>query len=180
MKLIAPDAGLLALAAGWLADDENHRWLDFGQGRQTVTVPMLAVMTKRPTNRVRIFTADDDETAIGIVALSDISAAFGTANLWYALGAKEHGGRGYTSRAVAHFLTHAFAELPLGAVNAWAVDVNRASIAILVRNGFRLIGRQRRCHRVDGRPHDRLLYDLLAEEHAEHSQEIGEELYDAR
>src|SRR6266705_2884101 len=30
---------------------------------------------------------------------------------------------------------------------------------------FKYIGRQRQCHSIDGRPYDRLLFDLLATEH---------------
>lgn len=180
MTLIEPDAGLLALAAGWLADEANHRWLDFRIGRQTVTAAMLAMMARRPAHMLRVFTADDG-TPIGLVALSDIAPEFETAMLWYVLGAKEYGGRGYTSRAVARLLTAGFAERRLGAVHAWAVDVNRASIAVLTRNRFTLIGRQRRCHVVDGRHHDRLLYDLLAEEHAAHAvPHPDEELHHVR
>ena len=35
------------------------------------------------------------------------------------------------------------------------------------RLGFKFIGRQRRCHVVDGRVCDRLWFDLLASEHVE-------------
>ena len=167
MKLLPPDGGLLALAATWLGDPANHRWLDFGQGRQALPAAALALLVHRPTNVVRVFTSDVDATPIGLVALSDVSTAFRTANLWYVLGDKTYGGRGLTSRAVARLLTTAFREHGLAAIDAWAVDVNRASIAVLEHNRFTLIGRQRRCHLIEGQPHDRLLYDLLAEEHEE-------------
>ncbi len=49
--------------------------------------------------------------------------------------------------------------------SAWAVEHNTASIAVLKRNNFQLVGRQRQCHRIDDRPFDRLLFDLLASEH---------------
>ena len=41
------------------------------------------------------------------------------------------------------------------------------SLRIIERLGFRFIGRQRQCHYIDGRPYDRLLFDLLASEHQE-------------
>lgn len=177
MTLIAPDADLLALAATWLADETNHRWLDFGLGRQTVTAPVLTLMARRPANLLRVFTADDG-TPIGLVALSDIAPEFGTAMLWYVLGARAYGGRGYTSRAVGELLTEGFSGRGLGAIHAWAVEINRASIAVLTRNGFSMIGRQRRCHVVDGHHHDRLLYDLLAGEHT--GRDTQRELHHAR
>ena len=151
--------------AGWLADAANARWLDFGAGVQTLTAPALILMTRRPNHLLRVFTADGEDEAAGLVAFSDIVRPAGTARLWYVLGAKGHAGRGLTTRAVSRLLTVGFTELGLVAVNAWAVDGNAASVRVLERNGFRLVGRQRRCHVMDGRRHDRLLYDLLAEEH---------------
>ena len=165
VTLLEPDAGLLALAATWLGEPSNHCWLDFGQGRQALPAAALTLMARRPTNVLRVFTSAADTTPIGLVGLSDLSTAFRTANLWYVLGDKTYGGRGLTTRAVAQLLTAAFTTHGLRSVTAWAVDVNRASIAVLERNRFTLIGRQRQCHVVNGRHHDRLLYDLLAEEH---------------
>jgi len=81
------------------------------------------------------------------------------------LGDKTYAGRGYTSRAVGQLLTLGFTTLGLETVSAWAVEDNAASIQVLVRNGFLAIGRQRQCHVIDGRPRDRLLFDLLASEH---------------
>ena len=72
--------------------------------------------------------------------------------------------RGLATRAVNELLTEAFGA-GLRAIAAWAVDSNTPSIRVLERNGFRLIGRQRRCHVVDGQARDRLLFDLLAAEH---------------
>jgi RimJ/RimL family protein N-acetyltransferase len=70
------------------------------------------------------------------------------------------------SLATSKFLTVVFRDLGLRAVNTWIVDGN-PSLRSLQRLNFRFIGRQRRCHLVDGVPHDRLLFDLLAEEHRE-------------
>lgn len=167
VTLRPPDAAALGRVAGWLADAATARWLDFGDGVQALSPATLAVMAKRSSHVLRVFTADGDDAVAGLVALSDVARTVGTARLWYVLGAKEHAGRGLTTRAVAGLLTLAFTELGLGAVNAWAVDGNVASMKVLARNGFRLVGRQRRCHLMDGGRHDRLLYDLLAEEHGE-------------
>lgn len=167
MKLLRPDAAALDRVAGWLADAANARWLDFGDGVQTLPASALAVMTKRPNHVMRLFTPEGTDEPAGLVALSDVARNVGTARLWYVLGAKEHARRGFTTRAVARLLTLAFTELGLCAVNAWAVDGNVGSVNVLERNGFRRVGRQRRCHLMDGRRHDRLLYDLLAEEHGE-------------
>jgi RimJ/RimL family protein N-acetyltransferase len=62
-------------------------------------------------------------------------------------------------------LTLGFTELGLHAVSAWAVEPNTASVGVLKRNNFQFVGRQRHSHWIDGRPFDRLLFDLLASEH---------------
>src|SRR5438093_11856860 len=70
-----------------------------------------------------------------------------------------------TRPASAAMLTLAFEELGLAAVNAWTVETNIPAQRVLEALHFRCIGRQRQCRYIDGRPLDRLLFDLLATEH---------------
>jgi RimJ/RimL family protein N-acetyltransferase len=151
----------------WLARKENYQWLDFGNGSPLVSSIVLKVMLRKDSNVCRVFTSDSAEAPIGLVALSNVSHNFKTAMLWYVLGDRRFEGQGYTSRAVSKVLTLGFTEVGLGAVNAWAVEQNAASIRVLERNHFRLIGKQRQCHYIDGRVVDRLLFDLVASEHKE-------------
>jgi len=81
-------------------------------------------------------------------------------------GEKSFRNRGYSTFASSKFLTLAFRDLGLHAINTWAVDHNQ-SLRIIERLGFRFIGRQRQCHYIDGRLYDRLTFDLLASEHRE-------------
>jgi RimJ/RimL family protein N-acetyltransferase len=161
MKLKPFEAADADLVASWLAVPDNHKWLDFGQGVQAPSAVSLRLMAQRDLHRFYLFTADDGEEPIGIVALSNIDAKFGTATLWYLLGDKTRGAGGYTTRAVKHAVASAFGELGLKAVNAWAVERNAASVRVLEKAGFRPAGRQRKCHVVDGVPCDRLLFDVL-------------------
>ncbi len=166
MQLTPIDTSTLTLVAEWMATKENYQWLDFGNGNQILTPVALKIMSQRDIHLLRVFTADSGDPPIGLVALSDISR-FKTATLWYVLGNRAYAGQGYTTRAVSQLLALAFAELSLRAVNAWAVEENTPSISILERNHFQLVGRQRQCHYIDGRPLDRLLFDVLASEHKE-------------
>lgn len=166
MKLAPLDEATLPAVAEWLGRDDVYRWLDFGLGLQRVTLPALKVMARRDAHCLWIHTPEGvDCPPIGIVGLSNISRPFRTATVWAVLGERAYGGRGHTYRATARLLTHAFRTLGLASVNAWAVEANVASQRILRRLGFRLIGRQRQCHLIDGRLCDRLLFDLLASEH---------------
>jgi len=164
LPLVAPD--VLELAAGWLGRKENYQWLDFGTGRQVVTPALLRIMTQRETHFMRVYTWGRDDAPIGIVGLNSVDRSSGTATLWAVAGEKSFSVRGYVSLATSKFLTLAFRELGLRAINTWIVDCN-PSLRSLQRLNFRFIGRQRQCHVIDGRLHDRLLFDLLAPEHRE-------------
>jgi RimJ/RimL family protein N-acetyltransferase len=123
-------------------------------------------MTQLETHVLRVFTADDHDTPIGVVGLNDVDRRFRTAWIWAVLGDRTRARRGYASRAVGRMLTLAFQELGLHAVSTWIVEHN-PSIGVAHRNNFRFIGRQRQCHYIDGQPYDRLWFDLLASEHKE-------------
>lgn len=156
---------LIELVAGWLARKDIYQWLDFGGGRQIVTPALLKVMTQRSSHFMRVYTNDDD-VPIGIVALNSVDPTHGTGTLWGATGEKEFRSRGYATFASSKLLTLAFTELGLRSVNTWTVAHN-PSVRAVERLNFRYVGRQRQCHCMDGRVCDRLLFDLLADEHRE-------------
>ncbi len=64
-------------------------------------------------------------------------------------------------------ITVGFTELGLESIYAWVVEANVDCLRLVERIQLRYVGRQRRCHWIDGRPYDRLLFDLLASEHKE-------------
>lgn len=169
MKLLPLDTPeRLVLAAGWLARRENAQWLDFGNGMREVTPMLLKIMAQRESHLLRVYTAgdDDDGRPIGIVGLNAVEPAFGTATLWGVSGDKSFLSRGYAVLGSSKLLTLGFRELGLRSINTWVVDRN-PSLRSVERLGFRYVGRLRRAHRIDGEACDRLLFDLLAEEHRE-------------
>ena len=167
MKLLPLDRPeLIKLAADWLGREENYKWLDFGDGAHALSVISLKLMTQRDLHVLRLFTSDESDVPVGMVALSDVRPHLKTAGaVWAVLGRKRHGA--YLCRAASKLLTLGFTELGLEAVAAWTVETNLAARRVLEQLGFRYIGRLRRRHWIDGRSYDRLLYDLLATEHVE-------------
>lgn len=155
---------LFHLVAGWLAQKENYQWLDFADGGQVITPAWLKIMVQRKTEVIRVFTPDYDDNPIGVVTLTNVRREFKSALVWVVVGDKSFRARGYATGAVSEMLTYGFEELGLNAISSWIVDGN-PSIKILERLGFKFIGRQRQCHCIDGRPYDRLWFDLLASEH---------------
>ena len=167
MKLIPLDRPeLLTLVADWLARKDNYQWLDFGNGRQTLTPECLDIAMQRGTDVLKLFTSAVDDTPIGVVGLSGVNQRSKTATLWVVLGDKSHSGRGYGSQAVSKMLTLGFDTLGLHAINAWIVE-HSPSVRVANRVKFRPTGRQRQCHYIDDRVYDRLWFDLLASEHEE-------------
>lgn len=166
MKLKEIQREDIPLVAGWLSDPANYRWLDFGRGVQAVDAVALRIMLQRDIHLLRLFTGDDDRP-IGLVGLSDINRSFGTATAWTVLGDKAAARQGITTRAVGGILTLGFRDLGLASVDGWTLETNRGGKGVMERLNFKFIGRQRKCHRVDGCLYDRLWYDILAEEHLE-------------
>jgi RimJ/RimL family protein N-acetyltransferase len=152
------------LIGSWLSTKENYQWLDFGGMSQALSAVSIRLMNQSNKHYLRVFTPDEADLPIGLAALSDIHRDFRTARLWYVLGDKQHAGKGYATRAVSALLKLGFGELGLKSISAWAVEANKPSVAVLRKNRFREIGNQRQCHYIDGRCHDRLLFDLLASE----------------
>ena len=167
MKLLPLDAPqVFELVASWLARKENHQWLDFGNGHRSVTPALLKIMSQRDSHLMRVYTLPGTDIPIGIAGLNNLDRASGTATLWAVAGEKSFHSRGYASIASSKLLGIGFRDFGLRAINTWVVDHN-PSLRSVERMGFRFIGRQRLCHCIDGRPYDRLLFDLLAEEHQE-------------
>jgi RimJ/RimL family protein N-acetyltransferase len=157
----------LETIAGWLAQARIARWLDFGSERPLTAVALKYAIAQ---GSMRLFTYAPDDAAgdapIGVVGLGSIHPRFRTALLWYALGEPGYACQGLTGRAAAEVVRIGFHELELRAINAWVVDGNEASVRILENIGFQRVGRQRQCHRIEGRRRDRLLFDIVSSEFA--------------
>jgi len=164
MKTEPFDPRWTAVAASWLNNEQNWKWIQAGSRAPRLDPVTFRIMTQRPSHSFHLFFDDERSEPIGLVALSDLDVVSRSASVWCVLGEKECAGRGYSSRAVNDCLAYGFNELGLESISAWTLPLNIASLHILRQNGFRYIGRQRRCHPLDGKLYDRLLYDLLAEE----------------
>lgn len=157
---------LLELATKWLSREEDSQWLNPVNGRQRLTSAWLKIVTQRESEILRLFTTDQSEDPVGVIGLSEVDHDFKTARIWVLVGDKSYRARGYATVAASRMLTFGFRELGLHAVNTWIVEGN-PSIRIAQRLNFKLIGRQRQCHYINGKVYDRLLFDLLESEHKE-------------
>jgi len=157
---------LIQTAANWLAQKDNYQWLQFGDGRHILTPQLLKILVQKDTHLLRVYTSEDG-TPLGIVGLEEVNRNFKTARLWVVAGDRNVRRRGYATQAVSKMLTLAFQELGLHAVSTWIVEHN-PSVRVAEHVSFKFIGRQRKCHWMDGVAYDRLWFDLLASEHKEY------------
>jgi RimJ/RimL family protein N-acetyltransferase len=174
MRLVPIGPELIETVAGWTAEKATAQWLDFGNGVQSLTPAALRIMTQRSLHYLRVFMPDAEDVPLGVVALANIDRNFRTATPWAVLGNKTYrfpdGRAPSTSVALSRLLTLGFTELGLRSIYAWVVDGNASSLRLVERINLRYVGRQRQCHWIEGRCYDRLLFDLLAEEHKELTQ----------
>jgi RimJ/RimL family protein N-acetyltransferase len=148
--------------AQWLSRPNVNRWLTSEWRDRTVRAQFIAVVVRNPRNQ--LFLVRCDEEPCGIVGAAELDITDRTAMAWYALGEQKFAGQGVTSEAVRQLLRHAFQDLNLHCVYAWAMADNVASQRVLLKAGFRQAGRIRNAASVQGAQVDRLYYDILPAE----------------
>lgn len=165
MKLRSLKIDDIATVSNWLSDQDNYKWLDFGNGVQKIGAPTLKMMMQRKIHEMRLYTTDNKDEPMGLVALSNINTVFKSAVIWCILGNKKAARKNYTSRAVGKMIEIGFDKIKLHSIYAWTLEHNAGGKKIIEQNNFNYIGRRRQCHFIDGKAYDRLLYDLLKSEY---------------
>ena len=157
----------LETIAGWLALPRIARWLDFGTERPPTALALKydlarqhAAVHLRAGRYGRCRADRGRRPEQHPPAVPDCAALVRSGRAAFCRPGLDGQGRG---RGRAARLSGAG---DLRAINAWVVDGNAASVRILEKIGFRRIGRQRQCHRIEGRRRDRLLFDMVSTEFA--------------
>jgi len=176
MVLTRVESGEVSTVYTWLADPQNNQWLEFDEG-DMANPRKLRSMLSSDTHYVRLFRASPEGDALGLVGLSNINRTLGTAMPWCVLNSDSHAGKFYMIRALSRLLEVAFDEMGLKSLHAWTVECNIPSVRLLRHAGFRYIGRQRRCHMINGRVLDRLWFDLLDFEYRERMARSREQAF---
>jgi RimJ/RimL family protein N-acetyltransferase len=160
---------------GWLLREHVSKWLDFGEGRTTLTEGQFTFLVKNPANRVHAFCDTQTGTPVGIVALQGVRHTARIASQWGMRGNFDVGPRRIAVDAVLRNLEVAFEQLHLNAVQSWCVETNRLSLMTTRKAGLKDQGRMRRSHLLDGKLYDRILLDITAEEFFEQERAREEE-----
>lgn len=107
-----------------------------------------------------IFTKPDD-TLVGGITLSNVRrGVVQSCSMGYWMG-ERYAGRGLMSAAIPTALDFAFAVLGLHRVEASCIPGNEASLAVLLKSGFREEGMAREYLRINGAWRDHIRYAIL-------------------
>jgi RimJ/RimL family protein N-acetyltransferase len=157
VEALGPD--YFGMAATWLSQPDVNRWLT-AEWRDRVVEPRLVAVAAR-NSRNRLFLARSSGVPCGVVGLSDLDTVDHLAMIWYALGPSSLRGRGVMSEAVQLVVRLAFEKLGLDCVYAWTMADNVSSQRVLIKNGFREVGRFRQSALSQGVRVDRIYYDII-------------------
>jgi RimJ/RimL family protein N-acetyltransferase len=109
-----------------------------------------------------------DSRHIGNIYLRDIDRVSRRAEVHFFIGERDARSRGFGQAALRLLIRHAFAELELSRLFAYALADNLASIRMMERCGFTVEGRLRKHYFKRGEARDGLVMGLLIEEWDEH------------
>jgi RimJ/RimL family protein N-acetyltransferase len=163
------------MVKGWIDDERARPWLDLDSGRQQMETRALFLMLTGARCHARLSRAPGGDHFGGLVCLNDCRNEMGSAGVW---GLRGYYGPSVPNSSVAAFLVMlatGFLDLQREVIGSWIVDGNQFSVAMHERLGMKLTGRQRARHRMNGRLHDRLLFDITRDEFAERYPDVASE-----
>ena len=148
----------------WLNDLEVTRNLNLGT--QNVTLVTEKAALERLAKDGHVYSIIDVETdaLIGNVGLTGIDHVNGLCGIGIFIGDKEYWGRGYGAEAMRLLLGYAFDYLNMNNIMLNVYEFNERAYACYIRVGFKEIGRRRKAICREGRFHDHIFMDILAEE----------------
>lgn len=94
-----------------------------------------------------------EETIVGIIGLSDINMADRSAHVGYWISCN-HRNRGYASEALGLVCDYARDSLGLFRLHTKVMEINTASLRVLLRNQFKVEGYERSAFLFKGKRHD--------------------------
>ena len=151
----------IKLLKPWLIERENAKWLDTFFQNEGLRDEQLAIFLIKKDRRT--FMILNNEIPVGIMGITNIDKINESGEIWSLLGNKDFRNKGIITIAYVLTLKKAFYELHLHSINAWVAEGN-FTIRVFEKLGFNVIGRQRKCHLMDGILKDRILFDLLRDE----------------
>lgn len=159
----------------WLGDERVNCWLDFGGGRQQLSKLALYALLTSKRNLARLFHPAQDPTPIGLICMTDIDNPMGSSEVWGMRGLYGTAPKHIATSAMLTALATGFLDQGREVMGSWLVDGNAPSLLIHRKLGLTETGRLRARHRINGRLHDRVLFDITRAEFAQRFPDVPSE-----
>lgn len=175
LELVPLQPSHAGLLHAWVSDPKARDWLDFGGGRQEISKRELFLMVTSARNHARLYRLPGTQAPLGLICLNDATNLMGTAQAWVIRGVYAHAPLNVTASACILAVATGFLDLGRHVIGSWVVANNYLSIAMHQKIGCTRSGVARQAHRVHGRCHDRLLFDITLEEFARRYPDVPSE-----
>ena len=149
--------------AAWINDLEVSKHLTLASASITPEKEREILQHLSAEHNYAIVDAATDELA-GNIGLMDLDSLHRTAEVGLFIGDKAKWDRGFGTEALVLMADYAFHVLGVGNLMLRAFDYNKRGIACYKKVGFREIGRRRQARFWNGKYHDILFMDLLAQD----------------
>ena len=143
----------------WLNDQETTVYTQ--HGIYPMTVEGMLEYFNIPQKRLYL-AIEAGGIHIGNITLGNIHDTFRTADLSILIGKKR--GEGYGKEAVRLVVDHAFRRMNINRIEAGMVEINLASKAVFISNGFVYEGTRREAYYCEGGYKDVSIYSILKNE----------------
>jgi RimJ/RimL family protein N-acetyltransferase len=166
VELRRHDRANYPLYARWYGDEEIWRLTSWA------AEPMQQAQAERLFEDREASAVDDsfaihregEEEPLGVISLTNISEANGSAELSVIIGDEKDRDKGFGTEAIRVILRYAFEDLGLQRVDLSVFEFNELAIRAYEKLGFQREGRVRQAVRRDGKFHDAILMRILASE----------------
>lgn len=150
----------------WMNDFEVTDYTGRSANMLTLDAEKKYLENKNLNSETTAFAIVDLKTdkMVGTIGLENINRNHRTAVLGIFIGDPDYRNNGYGTETIQLVLDFAFNYMNLNSVNLTVLDCNERAIRCYKKCGFKEAGRLRNSKFVNGKYHDTILMDILAEE----------------
>ena len=148
----------------YLADDVPPHDIDEEKMRGFLTNTLMKCGLEDGKSNIRLGVYLKDDNFIGDAIIQMIDRYNGKCMIGYQIGEREYWNQGYATELTGGLLRFCFEDLGMNRVGAGVYAMNKSSMRVLEKNGFKQEGIIRNGVVKRGKPMDEYLYGILKEE----------------
>lgn len=148
----------------WLNDFQTTDYVGRSAQIMTIEKEREYLETHQDDEASFVIVTEEDNKMIGTVSIENINHINRTGTLGIFIGDSKYREKGYGTEAIRLILEYGFKYLNLNNIKLDVLGFNKRAIACYKKCGFKECGTRRQCVFINGKYHDRLIMDILAEE----------------